>query len=293
MAGHAALDLGRHDLAVLLAGAAVTRQAADGRLGVVEDEAGSVNGAACGEMVRFAADHTGDPRWRTAATAQLCWLTDRAPRAADGTLFHLLRQRQVWVDTVYMVVPLLAAAGRPDLACAQADGHRRRLFDAGSGLYAAIWDEDAATVTRADHWGTGNGWVVAGLARALRQRVDWPTGVAARLAGHATDVIDACLARRRADGLFHDVLDDPATFVETNAAQMLAYAIGTGVADGWLPARYADTGRDLHAAAATQVDRAGLVRGACGSPDFARPGTSAEAQAFHLLAAAALRRLAG
>jgi unsaturated rhamnogalacturonyl hydrolase len=110
------------------------------------------------------------------------------------------------------------------------------------------------------------------------------------MAGHARSVLDACLAHRRPDGLFHDTLDDPASFRETNVAQMLAYAALTGAADGWLPPGYADTGRDLLAAAARQVDGLGRVTGACGSPTFQHPGVSAEAQAFHLLAVAALPR---
>jgi unsaturated rhamnogalacturonyl hydrolase len=103
-------------------------------------------------------------------------------------------------------------------------------------------------------------------------------------------VLDACLAYRRADGLFHDVLDDPGTFVETNAAQMFAYAALVGAADGWLPQSYRDTGRDLAAAAGRRVDALGLVTGACGSPTFDRPGTSTEAQAFHLLVHAEMDR---
>jgi unsaturated rhamnogalacturonyl hydrolase len=264
IAAHAALDLGLDDLVVLLAEAAVTRQAPDGRLGTVDAESGVVNGAACGEAVLHAARLTGDPRWRVAAAGQLGWLTARAPRAADGTLFHLLSNRQVWVDSVYMVVPLLAMAGRPDLAVGQLDGHRRRLYDPGSGLYAAVWDEDAGVLARADHWATGNGWVVAGIARALRHAPGWPAEVAGRLAAHATEVIDACLALRGADGLFHDVLDDPATFPEANTAQMLAYAVLTGVADGWLGAGYREVGHDLLATARRTVDGRGLVTRACG-----------------------------
>ncbi|WP_243710538.1 hypothetical protein [Micromonospora sp. KC213] len=118
----------------------------------------------------------------------------------------------------------------------------------------------------------------------------WPDGLRAELAGHARQVLDACLAYRRPDGLFHDVLDDPGSHVETNVAQMLAYAALTGATDGWLPPSYAETGRDLLATADRQVDRYGLVRPVSGAPDFTRPGTSAEAQAFHLLAHAALRR---
>jgi unsaturated rhamnogalacturonyl hydrolase len=274
VAAQACRDIGRDDLVRLLAHAAVTRQAADGRLADVDGETGSVNGAACGEAVLVSG-------FRSAAARQLDWLVSRAPRDSDGTLFHLVDGREVWADTVYMVVPFLALAGRPDLAVAQVEGHRDRLCT--DGLYAAIWSAETSSLRRADRWGGGNGWVVAGIARAIRLVPELRT----QLAGHARTVLDACLALRRPDGLFHDVLDDPATFVETNAAQMFAYAALTGAADGWLPRSYAGVGQDLLAAAAGKVDESGLVRDACGSPTFDHPGTSAEAQAFHLLAVAA------
>lgn len=291
--GHALLDLGLGEAAVLVADAAVTRQHPDGRLGDVSGEAGAVNGAACGEAVRYAATTGGDPRWSAALDAQLDWLVARAPRAADGTLFHLLDNRQVWADTIYMVVPLLALCGRTELAAAQLAGHRRRLHDARTGLYAARWDEDRGELDRPEHWGTGNGWVVAGIARALRLAPDWPAGLRDELAGHARAVLESCLAYRTDDGLFCDVLDDPGTFREANTAQMLAYAALTGAADGWLPPLWRDTGAELLAAADRRVDRYGRVTGVSGAPDFARPGTSPEAQAFHLLAHAALDRALG
>jgi unsaturated rhamnogalacturonyl hydrolase len=282
VAAQAALDLGRDDLALLLAEAAVVRQAADGRLADV-DEPGVVNGAACGEAVLAAYGRTKNVVFADAARRQLAWLADDAPRAADGTLFHMLGAREMWADTVYMVLPFLALSGRADLAAVQLDGHRRRLCR--DGLYAAIWSEETGGLRRADHWGGGNGWVVAGIARTLRLVPDLPQR--AEWAAHAREVLDACLALRRPDGLFHDVLDDPATFRETNAAQMFAYAALVGAADGWLPQAYAGVGRELLAAAAREVDELGVVRGACGSPTFDHPGSSAEAQAFHLLATCA------
>ncbi|MFI7578636.1 glycoside hydrolase family 88 protein [Micromonospora sp. NPDC049497] len=290
VAAQALLDLGHDELVVLLAHAAVTRQHADGRLGDVGED-GAVNGAACGEAVRHAATVTGDPRYAAALDAQLDWLVARAPRAADGTLFHVLDSRQVWADTVHMVVPLLALTGHADHAAVQVAGHRRRLYDERTGLYAARWDEDTGRLTHPRPWATGNGWVVTGIARALCLGVTWPAGVRDELAGHARVVLDAALDHRGDDGLFPDVLDDPASFREANVAQMLAYAALTGVADGWLPPSYAEVGRDLVAAADQRVDRYGLVTGVSGSPDFTGPGTSAEAQAFHLLVHAALDRV--
>jgi unsaturated rhamnogalacturonyl hydrolase len=267
VAAQALLDSGRADLACLMAASAVTLQAADGRLAGADDNA--VNGAACGEAVLRAG-------FDVAAERQLDWLLHHAPRGADGTIFHVLGQPDAWADTVYMVVPFLALTGHLDQAVGQVDGHRRRLCR--DGLYAAVEHRRPA------HWGGGNGWVVAGIARAVHLA---PALRDTHLPAHAREVLDACLTHRRPDGLFHDVLDDPTTFRETNAAQMFAYAAFTGVADGWLPPSYAATAWELLAAATGEIDEHGLVRNACGAPSFDRPGTSPEAQAFHLLATAA------
>ncbi|MEU0153129.1 hypothetical protein [Micromonospora fulviviridis] len=62
------------------------------------------------------------------------------------------------------------------------------------------------------------------------------------------------------------------------------------MADGWLPASWLGTGAELLAAAGRRVDHHGRVTGVSGAPNFARPGTSPEAQAFHLLGHAALGR---
>jgi unsaturated rhamnogalacturonyl hydrolase len=274
VAAQAALDLGRRDLAWLMAEAAVTRQAADGRLGGDDDNA--VNGAACGEAV-LACGFT------QAAQAQRDWLLGGAPRAADGTLFHLLRTREVWPDSVYMVLPFLALTGHTAEAERQVAGHRRRLCQ--DGLYCAAWNEDTGSLLRPEHWGGGNGWVAAGIARAIRLA---PSLSTSGLPSHAREVIDAVVAHRRpSDGLFGNIVDDPASFPETNTPQMLAYASLRGAADGWLPTSYASLGRDLLAAADRHVDDRGVVRNACGSPTFDHPGTSPEAQAFNLMAHAA------
>lgn len=285
--GHALRDLGRHDLADVVADDAVVRQDADGRLGEV-DGAGLVNCGALVEVVADLAERTGEQRLHDALSRQRRWLLEGCPRADDGTLYHLTGAEQVWVDSVYMVVPALLRLGHAEEAMRQLRGHRDRLRGP-SGLWSARHDEPTGRLVAAQSWGTGNGWVVAGLARAWRE----PAALAHRpeLAAQARDVLDACLRHRRDDGLFHDVVDDPDTFVETNLAQMLAWAVLTGVHDGWLGPGWAELGRDLRAAAARCVDPAGVVRPVPGSPGFDRPGRSVEAQAFFLLAAAAERRL--
>ena len=272
--GHALLDLGLSGLARAVARGAVLRQAPDGRLGEVGDP-NVVNGAANLEVVRWAGH-------AEAYRRQLDWVLHRAPRAADGTVFHVEGTRQVWVDTVYMLVPPLAQDRYAEAAGQQLAGHRDRLFDPAAGLYAHQWDEDRGERTRPQRWGGGNGWVVAAIARS-GLRGDW--------AGHAREVVDAMLAHRAPSGLFHDVLDDPASFEEVTAGLMLAYAILTMVADGRLPGRYAGHGADLVDTGRRHVDEDGFLSPACGAPHFDRPGVSAESQAFFLLATAAQSRL--
>lgn len=284
---HAALDHARHQLVDAVADDAVVRQDAQGRLGEV-DGAGLVNCGALVEVVAVEAARTGRADLTAALERQAAWFDDGCPRAADGTLFHLTGSAQVWADSVYMLVPALLRLGRADAALAQLAGHRARLRG-DDGLWAARWDEPTSTLVAPQRWGTGNGWVAAGLARAWREPAAAPHRAA--LAAEARALVTACLAHRRPDGLFHDVVDDPGTFVEANLAQMLAYAVLTGVADGWLDAGWADVGRDLRAAAARGVGEDGLVRPVAGAPHFDRPGRSAEAQAFFLLALAAERRV--
>jgi rhamnogalacturonyl hydrolase YesR len=105
------------------------------------------------------------------------------------------------------------------------------------------------------------------------------------------EVLDGCLAYKRADGLFHDILDHPETFVETNLAQMLSYSIYRGVSGGWLESSYLEAGDKMRMAVYTKVDEFGLVQGVCGAPNFNRPGTATEGQAFFLLMEAAYQEM--
>lgn len=250
-------------------------------------ERGDMDMAANGEPVLRAAEHLGDPALRAASDRMLEYLLKRAPRCADGTLHHVSNTPELWIDSMYMAPPFLAVAGEPAEALRQVEGLRLRLWDAKKRLFSHIWDEGRRQFVRRAFWGVGNGWAAAGMVRV---RAALPPAMGAereRLAGYVRETIDGCLVHRRSDGLFHDVLDDPSTFVETNLAQMLAYSIYRGTREGWLAPWYREAAERLRAAALAKVDGEGYVRGVCGSPTFDRPGTATEGQAFCLLMEAA------
>lgn len=291
VAMQALLEWGDHDMVVRMAHGAVLRVDADGRLGMVSDNHGVTDPAANGEGVLFAARETGDPKFKDAAGRMLVYLLKTAPRTADGTLHHIDHKPQVWIDSMYMAPPFLAAAGEPAEAVKQIEGFRRFLWDRKTKLFSHIWDDGKKAFDRQAHWGVGNGWAAAGMTRVVRALPASMTAEKERLAGYVREVLDGCLAYRRPDGLFHDVVDDPKSFVETNLAQMLAYTIFRGVEDGRLPKSYLPEAGIMRRAATAKVDARGYVRDVCGSPTFEKPGTATEGQAFFILMEAAARDL--
>lgn len=287
VAAQALLELGESAWVVLLAKDAVVNQLKDGRLALIEGRGPVADPAANGEPLLHAATVTGDPALRQAADRMLEFLLYKAPRTRDGLIYHNAIENQIWVDACYMAPPFLAVAGYPEEAVRQLVGYRQRLFDAQAHLFYHIWDEDLQAYARQLFWGVGNGWAAAGMARVIRALPERMGRDRALLVGFVKELLDGCLVHQRADGLFHDILDDPETFVETNAAQMLATTIYRGVAGGWLDAAYLPDADRMRAAAHAKVDAYGLVQGVCGAPHFNRSGTATEGQAFFLMMEAA------
>ena len=291
VAAQALLELGETDLAVLLAKDAVVNQRKDGRLGLNEGQGPVADPASNGEPVLFAAQATGDESLRDAAERMLDFLLYKAPRTRDGIIYHNYIENMLWVDAMYMAPPFLAVAGHPVEAVKQIVGYRQKLMHPEKHLYYHMWDEDKHEFERKLFWGVGNGWAAAGITRVIRALPETMKDDKHLLSGFVREVIDGCLLYQRADGLLHDIVDDPQTFVETNLAQMLSYSIYRGVHGEWLESRYLEVADKMREAVYQKVDSFGLVQGVCGAPNFNRPGTATEGQAFFLLMEAAYRDL--
>jgi rhamnogalacturonyl hydrolase YesR len=111
-----------------------------------------------------------------------------------------------------------------------------------------------------------------------------------QLAAMLKELLDGCLAHQRPDGLFYDKVDDPSSFVETDLAAMLAYAIYESVRGGWLPESYLPRADQMREAVRAKMDRFGFVQRVAGAPRFDRPGISPEGQAFFILMEASARK---
>ncbi|KAI0340687.1 hypothetical protein BDW22DRAFT_397589 [Trametopsis cervina] len=254
-------------------------------------------------------------------------------KAAEDLLFsHRIDSTQIWSDTVYMLSPFLASAAvyysrHPDPDFEPVELLRLSLrqiilaakaLQASTGEWSHIYDLDRREFQRQVFWGVGGGWVCGGIARAFRTIAAFletcPESDALKhawlndrvLAGLRNECfailqtsIEAILRYIRPDGLFHDILDDTSSFVETNLSQEMSYTLyrlfhlqRSGTLSGTLGVpsveaeqleQWAKIAGEMRDAAVGKTDQWGFVRDVCGSPRFKAPGTAAEGQAWAML----------
>ena len=113
--------------------AALVHQDVDGRFAATGD-AGLVNGGCLGEAVAALAAH-GDTRAAEALERQRWWFLRFSGRDDEGVVWHLAGQTQAWVDSIYMVVPMLVLTGDVAPADMQYRMHREHLRDEDAGPY--------------------------------------------------------------------------------------------------------------------------------------------------------------
>jgi len=289
VAAQAFFEIGDVEMGILMAKEAVHRQLADGRLGIASEPDKSTDPGANGGPVLQAYNITGDKSFKVAADKMIDWFLKKAPRTKEGILYHYVSRPRVLIDSIYHTAPFLALAGYDDEAIKQIKGYRKLMWNPQKKLYSHIWDDDAKDFGRRAFWGGGNGWAAAAIVRVIKALPEKRTREKLFLAEYLKEGIDGCLAYQREDGLFHDIIDDPSTFVETTAALMICYSIYRGIEGGWLPRKYLKHANRIREVTYKMVNEFGIVQGACGAPYFNRRGTSAESQAFFLLVEAAYR----
>jgi rhamnogalacturonyl hydrolase YesR len=291
VAMQAMLELGEDELVILMAKDAVLRQSPDGRLAMLGEEFALSDACSPGEAVLFAAKKTGDKNLMNGFNKLLDYILNKAPRDKNGIIYHFTNVPQIWSDIIYMLPPFLAAAGKYDEAVKQIDGARSYLWNADKKLLSHMWDCEKNEFVRKDFWGVGNGWSAAGITRVIKMLPESMMSEKKKLIGYAKDIIDGCTAYMRGDGLYHNIVDDPNSFIETNLSQQLAYSIYRGIKEGWLYKSYKSKADKMRSAAHAKVDELGLVQGVCGSPEFDHAGTATEGQVFFILMEVAHKQL--
>ena len=285
------LEQGDMEIVIPMAKEAVYRRLPDGRASIIGIFDAVTDSCSVGEALIEACKVTGDVILKQGFDELLEWALKRAPRCSNGILYHVDNKPQMWSDSTYMLSPFLASAGFFDEALLNLYGYWDLLFDPNTKLMSHIWDDGAKNFIHKAFWGGGNGWTLAAIARVYDLLPNERSEDKEKLAVMGKTLIDGVMAHIRPDYLFHDIVDDYNSFIETNLSQMLAYTIYRAINSKWLDRSYLETAEKLFEAADKKVDTFGLVQDCCGAPSFDKAGVSPEGQAFYLLMAAARSRL--
>lgn len=86
------------------------------------------------------------------------------------------------------------------------------------------------------YWSRGNGWFAAGMAEMLRSMPKKHPQRERIMRGYKT-MMTSLLKYQTADGLWRQLVDVPESWEETSGTGMFAFAMVTGVKEGWLDAK--------------------------------------------------------
>jgi rhamnogalacturonyl hydrolase YesR len=136
---------------------------------------------------------------------------------------------QGWTDDMFMASSILSRTGNLDAAATLLVSYAARLQRA-DGLFNHAVDGPAA-------WGRGNGFAALGLIEALTAMPDRHPSRAALLEIYRRHMA-AVKAQQAPDGMWREVIDDPAAYREETATAMLLTAMARGIRLGWIDRSY-------------------------------------------------------
>lgn len=197
--------------------------------------------------------------YRRMVDATLAFIRDGAERSPEGALGHWQGSHQLWVDTLYMACPVLAGSG--DLGAVRDAARQITLFaghlqDERTGLFIHMWDWQTGERSTGP-WGRGNGWVLMALADVWEASPAPDPALRAVLAR----LVRGLEATQDPSGLWHTVMDDPASYVECSASAMVVYGVYKLVRLGALPGAKLAMARKAWAEINRRFVRDGLVTG--------------------------------
>ncbi|QMV43143.1 glycoside hydrolase family 88/105 protein [Cohnella cholangitidis] len=199
----------------------------------------SVNGVSIGHSLLTLYEVTKDERYIETAKEMAEYLTHEAVRFGDGIFQHTVNSEtynfpeQAWVDTMFMAGYFLLRIGkllnREDYfadGLRQYHGHENVLQDSRTNLYYHGWDNIAGNHMSGIHWARGNSWAALTMARALDiVPVDLPNFMV--IEGSLRDQLSALVRLQDESGLWHTILDDPSSPLETSGSAGIAAALLT------------------------------------------------------------------
>lgn len=215
-------------------------------------------------------EETQNPAYKALCDEWAQWVIEEMPRTQWGGLQHIVsgeeNREQLWDDTLFMTVLFLAKWGMVtgnqsyvDMALYQFLIHTQFLLDKTTGLWFHGWSFENKDNFAKALWARGNCWITAAIPEFLEI-----TGLRGGAAQYLITVLNAqvqALAKcQDSGGMWHTLLDDPTSYLETSATAGFGYGILKAVRMKLIPETYRDTGEKALHAVIKEIDERGVVQ---------------------------------
>ena len=197
----------------------------------------------------YVGEYLQDERYLTPCRESAAWIMAHFPRTQENGFQHMtsdtLNDQELWDDTLFMTVLFLANMGRIegkrqyiDEAQYQFLLHAKYLADPQTGLWYHGWTFNGRHNFAGAFWGRGNCWVTIAIPEFL-QMVECDVPVREQLIRILQDQIRALCRYQDGSGMWHTLIDDPTSYVESSATCGFGYGILKAVHTGLVAPEYA------------------------------------------------------
>lgn len=198
----------------------------------------------------YVGEYLGSEKYLAPCRESAAWIMAHFPRTREGGFQHMtsdtLNDQELWDDTLFMTVLFLANMGRIEgkreyieEAQYQFLLHAKYLADRETGLWYHGWTFNGRHNFAGAFWGRGNCWITIAIPEFLGM-VDCAPAVSRMLTELLRAQVESLVKYQDESGMWHTVIDDRDSYVETSASCGFAYGILRGVHAGLLDKRYAE-----------------------------------------------------
>jgi unsaturated rhamnogalacturonyl hydrolase len=164
------------------------------------------------------------------------WGPPEGPRVVPASHVYyaqgLTWQTRMWIDDMFMITAVQAQAFRATKDTAYINRAAREMvvyldsLQKPNGLFYHAPDVPF-------FWGRGDGWMAAGMSELLRSLPKNNPNRERIMKGYKT-MMASLLQYQTKEGMWRQLIDDPASWPETSCTGMFTFAMITGVKEGWL-----------------------------------------------------------
>jgi unsaturated rhamnogalacturonyl hydrolase len=196
----------------------------------------TVNAVSMGHTMLSLYEATGDEKYLDIAGRKAEYLSKEAIRFGEGVFQHTVSSHndfpeQAWADTLFMAAYFLLRMGIKfdrkeyvDDALNQYYWHEEFLQDDVCNLYYHGWNNINKDHMSGMFWARGNAWAALTMAEALKL-INYLYPMYMRIDGSLRDQLSSLVRLQDDSGLWHTLLTDESSYLETSASAGLAASL--------------------------------------------------------------------